>query len=65
MGVTYEEWLEGVRAEGWRLYLPGQTWEPVACVIDGRMTYGVNVRRWDGPGPEPPPTLGPGEGPAE
>jgi hypothetical protein len=54
---SHEEWLEGVRAQGWKLWQPDDTWEGVQVSRpNGRQVIRHCLRRWAGPGPEPSPS---------
>lgn len=52
-GQPHEDWLESVRAQGWKLWQPGDTWEGVLTGFNGRQVIRHSLRRWAGPGPEP------------
>jgi hypothetical protein len=62
---SHAEWLREVRGEGWKLWMPRQTWEGSLIWLNGRQVIRHSLRRWAGPGPEPAPTWDPAEGPAD
>ncbi|MGO4132354.1 hypothetical protein AB4Y70_12680 [Janibacter sp. YAF2_2] len=51
-----EVWAKALAAEGWRLWIPGNT--GAETVINGRRVRRYSLRRWEGDGDPPAPIPG-------
>lgn len=60
---THDAWVDDMREDGWRLWMPKQTWDGTRCTMDERPALRHWLRRRSGPDPEPPPLPGGPEDP--
>lgn len=63
--MRYDAWVDDLREDCWRLWMPRQTWDGTPFVMDGRPALLHALRQWFRPARNPHRRGGPAEGPAE